>query len=73
MLPVLQVEAMLAATLVGSRGGWAALLPDGRSYKVAGDVSDVLWWVIKLCRFEVGELDPYDRTIRHLPHSEPIL
>jgi WD40 repeat protein len=74
MLPVPEVEATLVATLVGSRnGGWAALLPDGRSYKAAGDVSDVLWWAIKLCRFEVGELDRYDPTIRHLPHAQPIL
>jgi hypothetical protein len=73
-LPVPEVEATLVATLIGSRGGaWAALLPDGRSYKADGDVSDVLWWVIKLCRFESGELDPYDQTIRRLPHSQPIL
>jgi WD40 repeat protein len=72
-LPVPEVEAELVATLVASRvGGWAALLPDGRSYKAAGDVSDVLWWAIKLCRFEVGELDPYDPTIHHLPHQQPI-
>jgi hypothetical protein len=73
-LPVPEVEATLVATLVGSRnGGWAALLADGRSYKADGDVSDVLWWVIKMCRFEAGELDRYDPTIRHLPHSQPIL
>jgi hypothetical protein len=33
MLPVPQVEATLAAALVGSRdGAWGALLPDGCSY-----------------------------------------
>ena len=73
-LSVPEVEAELVATLVASRnGGWAALLPDGRSYKAAGDVSDVLWWAIKLCRFEAGELDRYDPTIHHLPHAQPIV
>jgi hypothetical protein len=73
-LPVPEVEAELVATLVASRtGGWATVLPDGRSYKSAGDVSDVLWWAIKLCRFEAGELDRYDPTIQHLPHPRPIL
>ena len=49
------------------------MLPDGRSYKSHGDVREVLWWAVKLCRFEAGELDPYDRSIQHLPHHQPIL
>ena len=65
---------MQVATLVTTRNGaWAALLPDGRSYKSAGDVSDVLWWAVKLVRFEAGELDPYDPSIHCLPDSQPIL
>jgi hypothetical protein len=55
------------ATLIGTtNGAWALLLADGRSYKAEGDVSDVLWWAIKTVRFEAGELDPYDRSIRPL-------
>ncbi|HSV66372.1 MAG TPA: pentapeptide repeat-containing protein [Mycobacteriales bacterium] len=73
-LPVPEVDAVLVATLVTSRaGGWAAVLPDGRAYKAEGDVSDVLWWAVKLCRFEAGDLDPYDDSIHHLPHSQPIV
>ena len=49
------------------------MLPDGRSYKSGGDVSDALWWAVKLCRFEVGELDPWDPSIRRLPDNHPIL
>ena len=72
--PVPEIEAVQVATLVTTRNGaWAALLPDGRSYKSAGDVSDVLWWAIKMVRFEAGELDPYDPSIHCLPHSQPIL
>jgi Pentapeptide repeats (8 copies)/WD domain, G-beta repeat len=72
--PVPEVEAEHVATIVTSRkDGWATVLPDGRSYKSAGDVSDVLWWAVKLCRFEAGELDPYDPSIHHLPHPQPIL
>jgi WD40 repeat protein len=39
-------------------GGIATLLPDG-SYGLDGDPGDRLWWAIKLCRFDPGELDPY--------------
>lgn len=42
------------------------LLQDGRSYKVGGDIEDLLWWVIKSVRFEAGELDPYDPAITRL-------
>ncbi|WP_322762122.1 hypothetical protein, partial [Frankia sp. Cr2] len=48
------------ATLVGlDAGGWAVLLPDGR-FKIEGDPGRSLWWVIKLCRFEPGDLDRLD-------------
>jgi WD40 repeat protein len=52
--------------------GYATLLPDG-SYKLAGDPRDRLWWAIKLCRFEPGELDPYVPSIRRLPPEAPVL
>jgi WD40 repeat protein len=44
---------------------YAVLLPDG-SYTLAGDPRGVLWWAIKLCRFEAGELDGYVPEIRRL-------
>jgi WD40 repeat protein len=51
---------------------WATLLPDGR-YKLHGNPAGRIWWAIKLCRFEPGELDPYVRDIRRIPDKEPIL
>ncbi|HUN36123.1 MAG TPA: pentapeptide repeat-containing protein [Trebonia sp.] len=60
------------ATLVDlPDGGYAALLPDGR-HKIAGNPTDRVWWAIKLCRFEAGELDPYVPSIRRLPADAPI-
>jgi hypothetical protein len=35
-----------------------AFTPDGR-YRAGGEVRGAFWHVIGLCRFEVGELDPY--------------
>lgn len=62
-----EVEATPLLTLMaGGFGGWAALSADGRTYKADGDVHDVLWWTIKTARFEAGELDRYDPTIRRL-------
>jgi WD40 repeat protein len=61
------------ATLVAlPDGGYATLLPDGR-YKLAGDLADRVWWAIKLCRFEAGELDPWVPGIRRLAADEPVL
>jgi WD40 repeat protein/3',5'-cyclic AMP phosphodiesterase CpdA len=61
------------ATLVSlPDGGYATLLPDG-SYKLDGDPTDRVWWAIKLCRFEAGELDPHVPGIRRLPPEAPIL
>jgi hypothetical protein len=51
--------------------GYAVLLPDG-SYKLAGDPGQALWWTIKLCRFEPGELDPHVPEIRRFPADAPI-
>ena len=52
--------------------GYALLLPDG-SYKLAGDPRGSLWWAIKLCRFEPGELDPYVEGITRLPADSELL
>jgi WD40 repeat protein len=60
------------ATLLAFDGGSAVLLPDG-AYKLAGDPRGALWWVIKLCRFEPGELDPYIDSIKKLPGYAKIL
>jgi WD40 repeat protein/3',5'-cyclic AMP phosphodiesterase CpdA len=60
------------ATLVPLPGdGHAVLLADG-GYKIEGDPRDALWWAIKLCRFEAGELDPYVPGLRVLPADHPI-
>ncbi|MGH3915644.1 MAG: hypothetical protein ACRDTC_19890 [Pseudonocardiaceae bacterium] len=50
-------------TLLGLPEGWAALAPDGR-YKREGDVGGQFWHVIGMCRFEIGELDPYLPDVR---------
>ena len=55
-----------AATPSLQDGGYATLLSDGR-YKLVGDPGNRLWWAIKLCRFEPGELDPYTPGIARLP------
>jgi WD40 repeat protein len=60
------------ATLVGlPDGAWATLMPDG-SYKLDGAAAGALWWAIKGCRFEPGELDPYVPAIRRLPPDAPL-
>ncbi|MBE1488937.1 eIF2A-related protein [Plantactinospora soyae] len=52
--------------------GYAVLLPDG-SYRINGNPGNVLWWNIKLCRFEPGELDPYVPGLRPAPQDASIL
>ena len=42
------------------------ITPEG-GYKTSGDVSDVLWQRIGLCRFELDELDPWLPQSRRLP------
>lgn len=54
------------AVLVHRNEG-AVLLPDG-SYK--GDAGPHLFWAVKQCRFEIGELDPYYPEIRRLAPDE---
>lgn len=47
------------------------LLPDGK-YKLEGDPGDRLWWAMKLCRFQAGELDPYVPEIERLGADAPL-
>ncbi|NUT96758.1 MAG: NACHT domain-containing protein [Saccharothrix sp.] len=51
------------ATLMSTEKGWAVVTADG-AYRTGGDASDLVWWAIGLCRFEVGELDRYYPHIR---------
>ena len=64
--------ANLVTLLAFPEHGFALLLPDG-SYKLTGDPRGSLWWAIKLCRFEPGELDPYVEGISKLPTDAKIL
>ncbi len=60
------------ATMLGLPGErWATLFPDG-SYKVVGDPAGALWWTMKLCRFEPGEIDPFVPGVRRLDPSAPV-
>ncbi|WP_084956485.1 TIR domain-containing protein [Thermoactinospora rubra] len=57
-------------TLLGLPEGWAALAPDGR-YKHEGEVAGQFWHAVGMCRFEVGELDPYLPAVRQVPLEAP--
>ncbi len=60
------------ATLLGlAEDAWAVLLPDS-SHKLGGTAGGSFQWKIKSVRFEAGELDPYDPTIRRLPNDAPL-
>ncbi|XVV03083.1 WD40 repeat domain-containing protein [Actinosynnema sp. CA-248983] len=61
----------LLVTLMSSPLGWAAVTPDG-ACRTGRDVSDLLWWAVKLCRFEVGELDEHYAHIRPMGDGVPI-
>jgi WD40 repeat protein len=60
------------ATLASLADGWVALSPDGR-YKLEGNAAGEVWYASGLCRFEIGEMDPYLRQFRRLPLDEPML
>ena len=62
------------AVLVPRAEGWAAFTPDGRRYKLGGDIAGFFWYAIGLCRFEPGELDPYvPSLITRVPDDEPLI
>jgi len=52
--------------------GWSAFSPDGR-YKYAGNPAGGFWYMVNLCRFDLGELDSFLPNIRRLPLEEPFL
>lgn len=64
--------AHLATLIALPDGGYVTLLPDG-TYKRSGDPSDRVWWAIKLCRFEAGELDEYVPVLRAMAAEEPVI
>ena len=64
-------EPARRATLLGMPEGWAAFTPDGR-YKQEGDTAGQFWFVVGMCRFEPGELDPYLPEVRRVPVEEPL-
>ncbi len=58
------------ATLVHGGDGELVLLPDG-SYKNPNGVPvDGVFWAVKQCRFEEGELDPYYPEVRRLADGD---
>ena len=60
--------------LVHRAEGWAAFTPDGRRYKMRGDIAGSFWYAIGLCRFEPGELDQYlPSLITRIPDNDPLL
>ncbi|WP_437975326.1 pentapeptide repeat-containing protein [Sorangium sp. So ce295] len=60
------------AVLLSCPEGWAAFTPDGR-YRFGGDIAGSFWHVIGLCRFELGELDPYLPNPLRLLDDEPLI
>ena len=65
------VAYTLIARIIGFDDGWAVLLPDG-SYKLVGDPGGRMRWTMKLCRFEPGELDGLDPSVRRLDPDAPL-
>ena len=51
--------------------GWVAFTPAGR-YKLSGSIAGGFWYGIGLCRFEVGELDPYLPHLCLVPVDQPL-
>jgi WD40 repeat protein len=65
------LRARPLGTVVNGRDGWAFLAADGRTYRAVGEVGDVLWWAVRLARFEAGELDRHEPALRRLADGEP--
>lgn len=58
----------------GASDGWVAYTPEGR-YKVSGRAgADTFWYVIGLCRFAPGELDPFlpEGTLTRVAEDAPL-
>ncbi|WP_050778119.1 pentapeptide repeat-containing protein [Micromonospora sp. ATCC 39149] len=59
-------------TLLGlSERSWAAFTPNGR-HKSAGEVAADFWHVAGMCRFDIGELDPYLDDVGRVPAGAPL-
>jgi WD40 repeat protein len=65
-------HSLVAMVLPLGNGSWAFVLPDG-GYKTSGiDMRSVMmWWAVKLRRFEAGEVDGVGNR-RRLEPDEPI-
>ncbi|MGH3248919.1 MAG: trypsin-like peptidase domain-containing protein [Trebonia sp.] len=59
----------LLGTLIALPGGGNAMLLVDGGYRV-DDPGDDIWWAIKLCRFNPGELDPYVQGMRRIADGE---
>ena len=60
------------ATLISTQEGWASFTPDGRRYKLGGNPAGSFWYLVGLCRYEPGELDPFlpPGTLQRLKDDE---
>jgi WD40 repeat protein/3',5'-cyclic AMP phosphodiesterase CpdA len=56
------------AALVPLTDGWAALGADLK-YKLHGNPTGEFWYILGLCRFEPGELDPYVPRLERIPDA----
>lgn len=65
-------NTIVATLVLLPDGGFATIFPGELSYKLNGDPGDRIWWALKLCRFGLGELDPYVPEIRRRPNDTPI-
>jgi WD40 repeat protein len=59
------------AALVSLTDGWAVLGVDLK-YKLHGIPTGEFWYILGLCRFEPGELDPYLPGLRRIPEDIPM-
>ncbi|MFM9965243.1 MAG: WD40 repeat domain-containing protein [Planctomycetaceae bacterium] len=63
------------ATLISTAEGWAAFTADGRRYKLGGNPAGSFWYLVGLCRYEPGELDPFlpSNTLERIGLDKPLL
>jgi WD40 repeat protein/3',5'-cyclic AMP phosphodiesterase CpdA len=59
------------AALVSLDDGWAVLGADLK-YKLHGNPTGEFWYVLGLCRFEPGELDPYLPALQRIHEDVPM-
>jgi WD40 repeat protein len=64
-------QGVVRAVLAGFAGdSYAVLTDDG--YRIEGDTGGDVWWAIKMCRFEPGELDGFVPGLRRVPDGEAL-